>query len=223
MAQIAGGNVARVAVVIHAPLTSPDPQSKSPSPTKVPPGSVLERWMFDVSGFPPWPGGADGMKNWNSAGGQKHHDDGDDSGAEAGEEEEGSSVGAPATETADTTVNWEDVDEQLRGAVGRIAHAGESLDDLPDRCTFTVAVELREDGKPPIGHPQPWIPSQPNLQPASESRREKGKDLGGEKTTPIRSVEAGPLFFECWLEEGKAKDALRHEKGKESGLRSSNS
>ena len=52
-------------------------------------------------------------------------------------------------------------------------------------------------------HPQPWIPTEPNLQ------KPHGKDLGGAKTTPIRSVEAGPLFFECWLEEGRAKDMLK--------------
>jgi len=44
-------------------------------------------------------------------------------------------------------------------------------------------------------HPQAWIPSEPNLQP------KRGADVGG-KATPIRSVEAGPLFFECWIEEG---------------------
>jgi mitotic spindle assembly checkpoint protein MAD2B len=37
----------------------------------------------------------------------------------------------------------------------------------------------------------------------------RGTDLGGAKTTPIRSLEAGPLFFECWVEEGKAKDLLK--------------
>lgn len=32
-----------------------------------------------------------------------------------------------------------------------------------------------------------------------------GQDVGGVRTTPIRSVQAGPLFFECWLEEARAK------------------
>jgi mitotic spindle assembly checkpoint protein MAD2B len=32
-----------------------------------------------------------------------------------------------------------------------------------------------------------------------------GEDVGGVRTTPIRSVQAGPLFFECWLEEAGAK------------------
>lgn len=57
-------------------------------------------------------------------------------------------------------------------------------------------------------HPQAWIPSEPNLQPASKGRNKAGDDIGGVRTRAIRSVEAGPLFFECWVEEGKAKDVL---------------
>ncbi len=58
---------------------------------------------------------------------------------------------------------------------------------------------------PAAQHPQPWVPSEPNLQPASKRRPARGRDIGGAGTTPVRSVEAGPLFFECWVEEGKAK------------------
>lgn len=57
-------------------------------------------------------------------------------------------------------------------------------------------------------HPQEWIPSQPNLQPASNASSLQGQDIGGVKTTAVRSVEAGPLFFECWVEEGEAKEAF---------------
>ena len=46
------------------------------------------------------------------------------------------------------------------------------------------------------------------MQPASRGRETAGEDLGGVKTRPIRSVEAGPLFFECWVEEGKAKEVV---------------
>lgn len=35
-----------------------------------------------------------------------------------------------------------------------------------------------------------------------------GEDIGGVRTRPIRAVEAGPLFFECWVEESKAKEVL---------------
>jgi len=47
--------------------------------------------------------------------------------------------------------NWTDVDEQLRGALRRMAHAAEGMVTLPEGCTFTVAVELREEGEAPIG------------------------------------------------------------------------
>lgn len=33
----------------------------------------------------------------------------------------------------------------------------------------------------------------------------RGEDLGGARTTPIRTVEAGEMLFEVWVEEGKAK------------------
>jgi mitotic spindle assembly checkpoint protein MAD2B len=66
-------------------------------------------------------------------------------------------------------------------------------------------------------HPQAWIPSEPNLQPASRSREHDGQDIGGVRTRPIRSVEAGPLFFECWVEEGKARDMLMRMGGMEKG------
>jgi len=111
---------------------------------------------------------------------------------------------------AATITNWTDVDEQLRGALRRLADTGERMGALPAGCTYTVAVELRERGPAPIGacHPQPWIPQEPNLQRASKRRSEDGRDVRGARTTPIRSVRAGPLFFECWVEEGEAKEAL---------------
>jgi mitotic spindle assembly checkpoint protein MAD2B len=66
-------------------------------------------------------------------------------------------------------------------------------------------------------HPQAWIPSEPNLQPKGKGRDVAGGDIGGVKTRPIRSVEAGPLFFECWVEEGKAKEVLLRMAEREKG------
>lgn len=79
---------------------------------------------------------------------------------------------------------------------------------------------------PPIGHPQPWIPAQPSLQPADKvavegvgdgadgscdsAGRKKGGDLGGVKTTPVRSIEAGEFLLEMWIEEGKGKWDLQN-------------
>lgn len=87
-----------------------------------------------------------------------------------------------------------------------------------------MAIELRDDlgVDPPIGHPQPWIAAEPGLQKergkgggagdgSEKGEREeqtgskKGKDLGGIKTTPVRSLEAGVFVMEVWVEEGRGK------------------
>lgn len=39
----------------------------------------------------------------------------------------------------------------------------------------------------------------------------KGKDLGGVKTTPVRSLEAGAFRMEVWVEEGRGKFRARVE------------
>lgn len=55
-------------------------------------------------------------------------------------------------------------------------------------------------------HPQPWVPAEPSLQTGTryESTR-KGTELGGVRSVPVRSVEAGEFVLEMWIEEGKAK------------------
>ncbi|KAI0175844.1 DNA-binding protein [Hypoxylon sp. FL1284] len=172
--QLVLGAVERIAVVIYDGRAS-----------------VMERWMFDVAGFPAWKGFRDAV------------------GPRAAEEEELLAEGAgDAESSAEAKVNWADVDEQLRAAIRKLAYAGEKMAPLPEGCTFTIAVELRDEGEAPIGHPQPWIPTQPNLQTKSKEKQTPGQDVGGAKTIPIRFVEAGPLFFECWVEEGKAKEHL---------------
>lgn len=57
---------------------------------------------------------------------------------------------AASGEEDDGEVNWADVEEALRAALGRIAHAGEARKKLEDGCTFTLAVELRDGAEPPI-------------------------------------------------------------------------
>ncbi|OTB06263.1 hypothetical protein M426DRAFT_319004 [Hypoxylon sp. CI-4A] len=169
-AQLVLGAVERIAVVIY--------DGKA---------NVMERWMFDVAGFPAWQGFKEirGMRM---------------------DEDEDLAEGVANAESNEAKVNWANVDEQFRATIRKLSYAGEKMAPLPEGCTFTVAVELREEGEAPIGHPQPWIPTQSNLQTRSKDRPIPGRDVGGAKTTPIRAVEAGPLFFECWVEEGKAKD-----------------
>lgn len=167
--------------------------------------------MFDVSRFPSWPGGLEALKNFRGGEGedlqQEEEEPVEDDNGSGDENLTHANAGVESDQAV--AVNWVDVDEQLRGAVRRMAYAGEKMDALPEGCTFTVAVELRDEAAAPIGHPQPWIPSQPGLQPATRDRPEKGHELCGANTTPIRAIEAGPLFFECWVEEGKTKEAFR--------------
>ena len=66
-----------------------------------------------------------------------------------------------------------------------------------------MAIELREAAEKPIGHPQPWVPSQMGLQSGDGEGR--GEDLGGVRTTPVRRVEAGEFVMEMWVEEGRGK------------------
>ena len=102
---------------------------------------------------------------------------------------------------------------------------------MPEDCSFTLAIELRdEEGvDAPIGRGDRWIAAEPGLQ--KERKREgggygasfesssgdveleqygvgesqKGKDLGGVRTTPVRALEAGAFRMEVWIEEGKGK------------------
>ena len=84
---------------------------------------VLERWVFDVARFPEW--------------GSTTASEGANGGAAAGED--------------DRLVNWTDVNEALRGALRRIAYAAEKMAAPPEGCTFTLAVELRDEASAPIG------------------------------------------------------------------------
>ncbi|KAF2145558.1 uncharacterized protein K452DRAFT_349074 [Aplosporella prunicola CBS 121167] len=114
-----------------------------------------------------------------------------------------------------------DLEEQFRGALAKLAACESKLKPLPPGCTFTIAVELRETADPPVGHPQPWIPVEPNLQAtksggraaasSDNNGRRRGEDLGGVKTMPVRAVDAGEMVFEMWIEEGKAKMEIDEE------------
>ncbi|KND89945.1 DNA polymerase zeta processivity subunit [Tolypocladium ophioglossoides CBS 100239] len=137
--------------------------------------AVVERWVFELRGFPKLP--EEGSRRQRQ-----------------GDQEE---------DAREDGVNWADVNEALRGALRRVAYLGESIPPPPGGCTFSLAVELRDEAQPPIQHPQLWIPSEPSLQPPTASNPDTGSALGGASTTPIRSVQAGPLFFECWFVQGK--------------------
>lgn len=103
-----------------------------------------------------------------------------------------------------------ELEEQLRATMSRLSGCGAALGELPETCTFTIAVELKDDSEPPIRHPQAWIPVSPELQKTVRGVRDEmqithGEALGGARTVPVRAVTAGEMSFEVWIEEGQAK------------------
>lgn len=76
----------------------------------------------------------------------------------------------------------------------------------------------------PIGNPQPWVAAEPGLQrerdggEGGDGEGKTGRDVGGVKTTPVRSLEAGAFVMEVWVEEGRGK--FEDGKGEGQGQRS---
>ncbi|KAJ6786425.1 hypothetical protein PWT90_04047 [Aphanocladium album] len=191
-AQIRTGAARAVVLAIHAPQSM----------------TVLERWVFDLQSFP---------ASWGDATGDGHGHGGGGGQAAAPPVIDDLGVGPSAAGAApvpvgeleepagdgEDEVNWTDVNEGLRGALRKIAYAGEKSPPLPDNCTFTLAVELRDESEAPIGHPQAWIPAEPKPSDAQQQI-----DMN---TAPVRSVRAGPLFFECWLEKKISEQESQHD------------
>ena len=123
-----------------------------------------------------------------------------------------------------------DLPEQFRATLARLSTSLSRLNPLPEDCSFTLAIELRddEDVDAPIGRGDRWIAAEPGLQKERKGRSlgyrdlegsaggaeaedvrmgesRKGKDLGGVRTTPVRALEAGAFKMEVWIEEGKGK------------------
>ena len=112
-----------------------------------------------------------------------------------------------------------DLPEQFRATLTRLSSLSSTLSPLPEDCSFTIIAELRDGAEvdPPLGNNTPWIAADIGLQKRKGGSKNKddgegiqrtqkiGKDLGGAKTTPIRSLEAGAFIMEMWIEEGKAK------------------
>ncbi|KAL6799826.1 DNA-binding protein [Trichoderma sp. SZMC 28012] len=178
-AQLRIGSVRRIVLAIHSP-----PGSSQPT-------AVRERWVFDVHRFPAWGSSAETDAPTSHQQQQQQQEDLDDPIAEDADD------GAAAEK-----LNWADIHEALRATLQRLAYAAQAAPKLPPGCTFTLALELRDEAEAPIGYPQPWIPSEGPLQPPTAEKPHQGESLRGAATKPVRSVRADPLFFECWLEQG---------------------
>lgn len=92
-----------------------------------------------------------------------------------------------------------DIEEQFRATMSKLADCGSSLKPLPEGCNFTIAIELKQDGQPPIGHPQPWMPVQPVKQGEPNGHAQQ-------RVVPVRAVAAGEMIFESWIEESVVGD-----------------
>ncbi|KAG8527522.1 uncharacterized protein KY384_007674 [Bacidia gigantensis] len=116
--------------------------------------------------------------------------------------------------------------EQFRATLARLIPSISWLKALGhDDCTFTLAIELRDDdtAEAPLHRGEgegKWIAAEPNLQKERmrggesgeagsnegfEGRRKMGRDLGGVRTTPVRNLEAGAFAMEVWVEEARGK------------------
>ena len=116
-----------------------------------------------------------------------------------------------------------DLPEQFRATITRLSSLSSTLGSLPKDCTFTLAVDLRDDAgaDSPSSENSTWIAADLGLQKkrkqAGESNQssnkghegQKGKDRGGVRTTPIRSLESGAFAMEMWIEEGREKTSQK--------------
>jgi mitotic spindle assembly checkpoint protein MAD2B len=154
-------------------------------------GEPLERFLFDVSRFPVVEKG-----DWYTP-----------------IQRESSESEVPDQEPTQIppTINLQ---EQFRAVLAKLSICNTTLKPIPAGCTFTLAIELKEESNPPMKHPQAWMPVEPSLQReigVDEDGFEevkKGESVGGVKTLPVRTVEAGEMCFEMWIEEGRGKEGL---------------
>lgn len=104
-----------------------------------------------------------------------------------------------------------DLPEQFRATFSRLSTRLTDLQPLPSDCSFTLAIELRDEGdvEPPIEREGRWVVAEPGLQKGNGDVEmegsKRGRDLGGVRTTPVRSLEAGAFRMEVWVEEGRGK------------------
>lgn len=101
-----------------------------------------------------------------------------------------------------------DIEEQLRATIRRLAYTAEKMPPLPEGCTYTVIVELRDDATPPIGVSRgPFLylttllthqsPASPALGPLTaftpENSRQRNRHHYRGPSTPRPTRNANPL------------------------------
>lgn len=190
--EIAAGRAERVSFVIYdiGGRQEDGQESKGEKDAK-----VVERWVFDIGS---WPIVSPDDRLVEFADNDADDNGGDIDAAKAQIHE--------ANEALKRNIEMVDIEEQLRGTIRKLGHTAEKMPKLPDECTYTLMVELRDEAEPPIGHPQPWIPSEPSLQTTKDKdtgKAKRGEAVGGAKSIPVRFVESGAFMLETWVEEAK--------------------
>lgn len=188
--EIAAGRVERVSFVVYNIGGQQDETGESKGAKDA---KVVERWVFDIGSWP--------VVSSDDRLVEFEEDDG------KGKEIETDKARIhDADEEAKAKIRIVDIEEQLRGTIRKLAHTAEKMPKLPEECTYTLAVELRDEAESPIGHPQPWIPSEPSLQSTKDKdtgKTKRGPAVGGAKAIPVRVVESGAFVLETWVEEAK--------------------
>ncbi|PKY05501.1 DNA-binding protein [Aspergillus campestris IBT 28561] len=188
-AEILKGSITAVSIIISSLRTN----------------QPLERYAFDLSGFPRVPAG-----EVNTTFDDRREDP-------------SNKTGVPVPDRGATPTP--DLEAQFRACLARLASACARLTPLPrdDEFSFTVCIEVQEDALPPAGtttEEQTWIVAEPGkvhlrscTAPYSVSKLKNGEPQpppptvsnGRAKTVPVRRVEAGELRLELWVEEARQK------------------
>ncbi|KAA8901437.1 DNA-binding protein [Sphaerosporella brunnea] len=97
--------------------------------------------------------------------------------------------------------------EQFRALIMQISACSGKLGNLPENCTWTTSLELIEGSDAPKDHTRNWVVSE--RQKASwGSNAMTGLASGGVKSMPLRSIEAGAIGMDIWVEESNVKKKL---------------
>ncbi|KAG0642059.1 DNA-binding protein [Tuber brumale] len=154
------------------------------SPRNVP----LERYVFDLSTFPnvPFESGYGDLLLQQLA----------EVGGRGGE----AAGGGEGKRLDEITIAG--LEAQFRACLMKLSVAAPDLGRLPEDCTYTVAVEMKEPGAP-INYAEVWVPTEGQGSDGAGIRRG-----GGTRSTAIRTVEAGSICLELSIEETTTKTKM---------------
>lgn len=104
-----------------------------------------------------------------------------------------------------------DMEEQFRASLSQLTTCSSRMTPLPKGCSFTVAIELKQDGQAPLGHPQPWVPT------VVQGQGHTTNGSGG-LVQPVRGVSAGEMVFETWIEQATRESSRSYESTSSSNM-----